>query len=548
MFARSRKVAHSDSEDSYSSDDSNGYSSESDVERGTSLQLSDLDTMDWLGLEKQEGGEVSDDVRERKERRRRRPVLSDSESDSDDGYDDNYDSRDEVDSLDRSLSPEPRKRKGRKEVSEPESESEDERSSQADSYSGFSSDPWSSDESGSEREEETKSSSPVVEKKHGDRKRRDRSESESQSDGESASDFFDSDDEARSSRRSNDDRSVSESESESEPESQSDSESGSDVYDSDESENEQDDQKSVSEVELPRDSFVSRSVSGESLFTNDTLNEQLKKKGYERFEFDVYAFMLYMNDLAAFLYQEENVERVAFRLARYINSVSKGSKNPMGDDVETISRAVNGFADIIGEFQDLPTVEKVRRLGVRIDGEGKKGERPSTYALSYAIPLVLSSLESNHPDVCAITKVVYPLVSLSESSSGKKLPYPLSQEGDVSALFSKLEDDDEAGALKMYQAFRSRSNGDEVLPIALSMDVPVFETRLRESVGEKLLSQVTHSIPIEGPDLASSYSSNVHELCDPTSETFVRGQPFAVTLDDQPNSETAFYHLNGQDE
>ncbi len=549
MFAREKKILHSDSE---SDSGSEAYDSPLFSDVGEEPDVESVSSRDW-GFESEEDQRPS---------RRRRPVLSDSESDSEE---ERSPKRSEAANETSEVKPTKRSEDVPREMSNDlldelsegfnldtplaqraptpfhEEEQEGERSASSSVSSGSvssrSESPYS-DRSSSRSTSRSLSRSPS------------RSTSRSLSRSSVASDHssdigsvysLHSDEEERKGRevpKFDASFSLSASEEEAEEQVQKDQKDGRPSN----SDSEEDDSASLSEVEVPRGSFVSRSVSGESLFTQEMLETELKQRGIERFEFDVYAFLLYMNDLAAFLSKSDAVGEVAFRLARYINSVLK--KSPMGTDVDLNARAINALADVVGEFDEMSNFEKIKRVGLKMDQVSTDtGKDPSPMSLSYAIPLVLSNIESTHPDVYGIVQAVYPAIHLSEATE-KNLPYPLTSAQDVRTIYAKLGEDDDAAALKMFQAMRTRTKDPSTLPICLSMPVTEFERRLRETLGPKGLTKVTHSIPIEGEGVGEAYTKEVYNICDSTSEAFRRGRPFAVTVDDQPNSETAFYHMS----
>ena len=80
------------------------------------------------------------------------------------------------------------------------------------------------------------------------------------------------------------------------------------------------------------------------------------------------------------------------------------------------------------------------------------------------------------------------------------------------------------------------------------MDLDVFESRLR-GLGQEGLTKVCATIPIDGDAVEEAFDEDViDERCDRLSEAFVRGAPLAVTIDDVPNTESAFAHLFGDED
>ena len=287
-------------------------------------------------------------------------------------------------------------------------------------------------------------------------------------------------------------------------------------------------------------------VSADVHFTEDFLNRSLKEKGVDRFDFDITAFLLYVQDLAGCCHADDQVDAVAFRVARYINSSTPG--NPMGDDIERTAAGINALADLIGSCDEMNTLAKVVRVAAKVDGGLPSDVEPSTQALAYAIPIVLAHAETPLNDVAAIISTVYPfLPALQVSKTANAAVFPLAETSQVEEIMEALKAGDEASAIKLYQSFRLQPSAKH-LPIGLTMDLDVFETRLRglESAG---LAKVCATIPIDGEAVEGAFDEDViDEQCDATCEAFVRGAPLAVTIDDVPNSESAFAHLFGDED
>lgn len=283
---------------------------------------------------------------------------------------------------------------------------------------------------------------------------------------------------------------------------------------------------------------------GDAHFTEAFLMSFLKTHGISRDDFDITAFMLYVSDLAAFMYLDEANDRVAFRVARYINSVFP-KRLPMGADLEGYATAINAMADLIGSCEEVSLLERTQRVGAKVDGGLPKGERPSAFALSLALPLVLSHAEGAHSDVVAIVRAAYSFVSISEPSVPTLL-YPLEDSTQIDEIYDALSLGEEANAIKLFQTYRAQQRETDNLPVGLALPMSVFEDRVRE-LGRKKLGKVTRAIPIEGPDVEAAYDEEwIETATDTQSESFARGEPLAVTLDDIPNSESAFYHLKDE--
>jgi len=294
----------------------------------------------------------------------------------------------------------------------------------------------------------------------------------------------------------------------------------------------------------PRFSRSSESDDEDTHFTEAFLTSFLKTHHISRDDFDMTAFMLYVSDLAAFMYLDDAPDRVAFRVARYVNSVFP-KRLPMGVDLEGYATAINAMADLIGSCDEVSLLERVQRVGAKVDGGLPKGERPSSFALSLAIPLVLAHTEDVHPDVVAIVRAAYSFVSISEPSAPALL-YPLEDTAQIDEIYDALSSGEEANAIKLFQTYRAQQRETDNLPLGLSLPMSAFEDRVRE-LGRKKLGQVTRAIPIEGPDVESAYDEEwIETATDTQSEAFARGEPLAVTLDDVPNSESAFYHLKDE--
>jgi len=243
-------------------------------------------------------------------------------------------------------------------------------------------------------------------------------------------------------------------------------------------------------------------VSADVHFTEDFLNRSLKEKGVDRFDFDITAFLLYVQDLAGCCHADDQVDAVAFRVARYINSSTPG--NPMGDDIERTAAGINALADLIGSCDEMNTLAKVVRVAAKVDGGLPSDVEPSTQALAYAIPIVLAHAETPLNDVAAIISTVYPfLPALQVSKTANAAVFPLAETSQVEEIMEALKAGDEASAIKLYQSFRLQPSAKH-LPIGLTMDLDVFETRLRglESAG---LAKVCATIPIDGEAVEGAF-------------------------------------------
>jgi len=309
-----------------------------------------------------------------------------------------------------------------------------------------------------------------------------------------------------------------------------------------------DDSASDSDSASDADSYSDDSesdYSADARFTEEFLNSSLKEKGVERFDFDVTAFLLYVQDLAGCAHADDRVNCVAFRVARYINSVLPG--NPMGDDLEFAYLAINALANLIGSCEEMPTLTKVMRVAAKVDGGLPTDTEPSTRALSYAVPVVLAHTETPLEDVATIVASVYPFLPALQISSSAATVFPLAETTQVDEIVAALKGGDEASAIKLYQSYRLQPSAKE-LPIALSMDLDVFEARVR-GLGADGLRKVCGAIPIDGDAVEEAFDEDVLEArCDPHCETFVRGEALGVTIDDVPNTESAFAHLFGDED
>jgi len=263
-------------------------------------------------------------------------------------------------------------------------------------------------------------------------------------------------------------------------------------------------------------------------FERNDLDNQLKRFELDRTDFDIASLMLYVNDLADVM--GVAVEDVTYRLSRYINSVFPDNY-PMGKDLEASHAAIHSFASLLTdpEKSDLSDrVDYVTKQVAQATGETEE------YGLTFAVPLVLNSLESSHSDVRNIVGK-----SLSRPTDKAEL-FPIPEDEAVS-LREKL-DSDESGALKTFKGLRTLHPRSSTLPIGFRVSLDNFENRLRE-LGSSGLRTVTASIPIEGENLESLVVGEDSEELNKNGSAFVGGEPLALTISEVPYSELTYNHI-----
>lgn len=262
-------------------------------------------------------------------------------------------------------------------------------------------------------------------------------------------------------------------------------------------------------------------------YAKDDLDNQLKRFELNRLDFDIATVMLYVNDLAEVI--DVPTEQVVYRLARYINSIFP-DKYPMGKDIEASHAAIHAFASLLADPDKSELADRVDFVAGKVASATGESE---DFGLTYAVPLVLNSLESSHRDVRN-------LVGKLSKSTDKAELYPLSEE-DATELRSKL-DSDETGALKTFKGLRTMHPKDNVNPIEFSLSLDNFEAALR-SLGSSNLFTVTSSIPIEGENLESLVVDEDSEELDREGSAFRGGEPLALTISEVPYSELTYNHI-----
>lgn len=261
-------------------------------------------------------------------------------------------------------------------------------------------------------------------------------------------------------------------------------------------------------------------------FVRDELNDQLKRFELNRTDFDIACVMLYINDLADVMGVEP--EEIAFRLSRYINTTEKDYS--MKKDTEASYAAINSFASLLGDPSSIELADRVDHVATAVSKAVGESEE---FGFTYAVPLVLNSLESSHPDVRRLVG------KLSKPTDKVELfPIPIDE---ATSIRSKL-DTDESGALKTFRGLRTIYPKNDVVPIGFSLTLEHFESALRK-LGSKGIQRVMATIPIEGENLESLVVDEESDKLDRSGSDFVRGEPLALTISELPYSQLTYNHI-----